>query len=80
MENLINILIDMKDWNKEKLLFRLDIPHSKVNELENSFPDVIQLFLEKHPAACWMTVCYGLYEVAEYEILEVAQSKYYKGS
>ena len=86
LENLINVLADVKDWSVVGLPYYLDIPDSKVNELEKTYPDltqrqsaIIQLFLEKHPAPSWKIICYGLYWEVEYEALEVVQNKYFKG-
>ena len=86
LENLINVLADVKDWGGLGLPFYLDIPDSKVKELEKTYPDltqrqsaIIQLFLEKHPAPRWEIICHGLYEEREYEALEVVQNKYFKG-
>ena len=86
LENLINVLADVKDWSADGLPWLLRIPRSKVNELEKTYPDltqrqsaIIQLFLEKHPAPSWELICYGLYLEGEYEALEVVQNKYFKG-
>ena len=86
LENLINVLADVKDWSANGLPWLLRIPRSKVNELERTYPDltqrqsaIIQLFLEKHPAPSWELICYGLYLEGEYEALEVVQNKYFKG-
>ena len=86
LENLINVLADVKDWSIIGLPRWLGIPDSKVNELQKTYPDVtqrqsaiIQLFLEKHPAPSWEIICYGLYLEVEYEALEVLQNKYFKG-
>ena len=87
MENLINVLADVEDWSDKGLPEDLSIPVSKVKELEKAYPDltqrqsaIFQLFLDKHPAPSWEHVCLGLYMNDEYEILEVVQSKYFKGS
>ena len=68
LENLINVLADVKDWSANGLPYYLDIPKSKVKELEKTYPDltqrqsaIIQLFLEKHPAPSWAIICNGLY-------------------
>ena len=86
LENLINVLADVKNWNAYGLPMYLRIPKSKVIELEKTYPDliqrqsvIIQLFLEKHPAPSWEIVCFGLYLEEEYEALEMVQNKYFKG-
>ena len=86
LENLINVLADVKDWSDYGLPQWLRIPVSTVEELEKTYPDltqrqsaIIQLFLEKHPAPSWEIICSGLYGEGEYEALEVVQNKYFKG-
>ena len=77
----------MKDWSDYGLPLHLGISDSKLNKLKKTYPDhtqcqsaIIELFLNKHPAPNWELVCCGLYQMQEYEILEVVQSKYFKGS
>ena len=86
LENLINVLAEVKDWSDDGLPLYLGIQDSKVKELEKTYPDltrrqsaIIQLFLEKHPAPSWELICSGLYWEKEYEALEVVQNKYFKG-
>ena len=86
LENIINVLADVKDLSFGILPLLLRIPDSKVKELEKTYPDltqrqsaIIQLFLEKHPAPSWELICWGLYMEGEYEALEVVQNKYFKG-
>ena len=86
LETLSDMLTDVKDWSSDGLLGGLGIPHSKVEELEKSYPDltqrkpaIIKFFLDEHPSPSWELVCYALYCVEEYEMLEMVQNKYFKG-
>ena len=85
--NLCSLLDDVKDWGTEGLPWRLQIPDSKVEEMEQLYPDLsqrqsalIQYFLDAHPAPSWELVCWALYQEEEYEVLENVQNKYFKGT
>ena len=85
--NLCSILADVKDWPTGGLPGCLQIPYSKVKEMEQLYPDLsqrqsalIQYFLDRHPAPSWELVCYALYWTVEYEVLENVQNKYFKGT
>ena len=86
VENLC-VLVDVKDWSTNGLPWRLDIPDSKVNELERSHPHlaqrkpaIIREFIDNHPAPSWEWICHALYWQEEYNILERVQSRYFKGT
>ena len=85
--NLCSLLADVKDWGTAGLPWRLQIPDSKVKEMEQLYPDlsqhqsaVMQYFLNAHPAPSWELVCHALYWKGEYEVLENVQNKYFKGT
>ena len=87
VENLCNVLADVKDWSTNGLPYQLDIPDSKVEELERSHPDlaqrkpaIIREYIDNHPAPSWEWVCYALYLEGEYDILERVQNRYFKGT
>ena len=87
MENLCDVLVDVKDWTTDGLPLVLQIPDSKVEELERSHPDlaqrkaaIIREYIDNHPAPSWEWVCYALYAKEEYDILERVQSRYFKGT
>ena len=55
--------------------------------MEQLYPDLsqrqsplIQYFLDGHPAPSWELVCWALYMDYEYEVLEIVQNKYFKGT
>ena len=84
--NLCSLLGDVKDWSTDGLPWRLQIPDSKVEEMEQLYPDLsqrqsalIQFWLDKHPAPSWELICLALYREEEYEVLENVQTKYLKG-
>ena len=85
--NLCSLLADVKDWSTLGLLWYLQIPDSKVKEMEHLYPDLsqrqsalIQYFLDGHPAPSWELVCHALYMKEEYEVLENVKNKYFKGT
>ena len=85
--NLCSLLADVKDWSTRGLPRYLQIPDSKVKEMEQLYPDLsqrqcalMQYFLDGHPAPSWELVCYALYWEAEHEVLENVQNKYFKGN
>ena len=86
--NLCSLLADVKDWSIYGLPWRLQIPDSKVKEMEQLYPDdlpqrqsaLINFWLEAHPAPSWELVCYGLYMTLEDYLLENVQNKYFKGT
>ena len=87
MNNLCGVLAEVKDWSDWGLPFRLQIPDSKVAEMEQLYPHLsqrqsalIQLWLDSHPAPSWELVCGALYDEEEYEVLENVQNKYFKGT
>jgi hypothetical protein len=82
LENILNVLGQEKDLG-EVLLF----PSSKVEEMEQLYPDLFQrqsalilYWLDGHPAPSWELICHGLYKEGEYEALENVQNKYLKGN
>ena len=85
--NICSVLADVKDWwGIWGLPYYLQIPSSKVKEMERLYPDIsqrqsalIQFWLNTHPAPSWELVCSALYLEGEYEVLENIQSKYFKG-
>ena len=85
--NLCSLLADVKDWRTAGLPFYLQIPYSKVEEMEQLYPDLpqrqsdlINFWLDAHPAPSWELVCYGLYMTdADYLLVNV-QNKYFKGT
>ena len=84
--NLCSLLADVKDWSIVGLPLYLQIPDSKVMEMERLYPDLsqrqsalMQYFLDRHPAPSWELICFGLYLEKEYEVLENVQNKYLKG-
>ena len=89
-ENVLNILAEVKDpekWNYAKIPEVLQIPRSKVREMEQVYPDLsqrlsalAQFWMNSHPAPSWELICYALYMTEEYEVLESVQSKYLKGN
>ena len=87
VNNLCGVLAEIKDWSNDGLPYSLQIPDSKVLEMEQLYPDLsqrqsalIQLWLDSHPAPSWELVCNALYGVEEYEVLENVQNKYFKGT
>ena len=87
MNNLCGVLAEVKDWSDVGLPQSLEIPDSKVAEMEQLYPDLsqcqsalIQLWLDSHPAPSWELVCFALYLEKEYEVLENVQNKYFKGT
>ena len=89
MSNLCGVLAEVKDWSDIglRLSRSLQIPDSKVAEMEQLYPDLsqrqsalIQLWLNSHPAPSWELVCAALYAEEEYEVLENVQNKYFKGT
>ena len=87
MNNLCGVLAEVKDWSDDGLPCGLQIPDSKVVEMEQLYPDLfqrqsalIQLWLDSHPAPSWELVCITLYTEEEYEVLENVQNKYFKGT
>ena len=85
--NLCSLLADVKDWGTLGLPWHLQIPDSKVEEMEQLYPDLsqhrsalMQYFLDRHPAPSWELVCWALYVNDEYEVLENVQNKYFKGT
>ena len=87
MNNLCGVLAEVKDWSYRGLPCGLQIPDSKVAEMEQLYPDLsqrqsalIQLWLDSHPAPSWELVCLALYIEEEYEVLENVQNKYFKGT
>ena len=87
LNNLCSVLAEVKDWSDRGLPCGLQIPGSKVKEMEQLYPDLslrqsalIQLWLDSHPAPSWELVCSALYREGEYEVLENVQNKYFKGS
>ena len=87
MENLINVLTEIKDWSSDGLPFYLRVLGSKVEELEKLYPDLtqhksalMQVWLDTHPSPSWELVCYALFVNKDYEALEVVQKKYFKGT
>ena len=87
MNNLCGVLAEVKDWSKRGLSQGLEIPPSKVAEMEQLYPDLsqrqsalIQLWLDSHPAPSWELVCSALYGEEEYKVLENVQNKYFKGT
>ena len=87
MNNLCGVLAEVKDWSDDGLPRGLQIPDSKVAEMEQLYPDLsqrqsvlIQLWLDSHPAPSWEFVCFALYVEEEYEVLENVQNKYFKGT
>lgn len=85
--NLCSLLGDVKDWSTFGLPYPLQIPFSKVLEIEQLYPDLsqrqsalIHFWLDRHPAPSWELVCYALYMKQEYEVLENIQNKYFKGT
>ena len=86
--NLCSLLGSVKDWGTSinGLPRYLRIPDSKVAEMERLYRDLsqqqsalIQFWLDTYPAPSWELVCYALYLVGEYEVLENVQNKYFKG-
>ena len=86
--NLCSLLGSVKDWGTgiNGLPPYLCIPGSKVAEMTQIYRDLsqrqsalIQFWLDTHPAPSWELVCYALYMVEEYEVLENVQNKYFKG-
>ena len=87
MNNLCGVLAEVEDWSDDGLPLGLQIPPSKVAEMEQLYPDLsqrqsalIQLWLDGHPAPSWELICTILYEEEEYEVLENIQNKYFKGT
>ena len=87
LETLSNTLVDVKDWSTAGLPLPLYIPDSKVEELEKVYPELSQrkpallkIFLDEHPCPSWEIVCWALYNIEEYEVLEMVQNKYFKGA
>ena len=87
VDNLCDVLVDVKDWRTGGLPWKLDIPDSKIEELERSHPDlsqrkpaIIREFIDNHPAPSWERVCFALYSEEEYDILERVQNRYFKGT
>ena len=87
VSNLCGVLAEVKDWSKRGLPLGLQIPESKVAEMEQLYPNLsqrqsalIRLWLDSHPAPSWELVCYVLYMEGEYEVLENVQNKYFKGT
>ena len=85
--NLLSALSQVKDWSVSGLPRVLRIPRSKVVEMEQLYPDLsqrqlplIQFWLDSHPAPSWERVCWALYGVGEYKLIENLQNKYFKGS
>ena len=89
-ENVHNILAEVKDpekWgNVDGVPDSLQIPDSKLEEMEQAYPDfsqrqsaLIQFWFDRHPAPSWELVCLALYLAGEYEVLENVQNKYLKG-
>ena len=85
--NLCSLLAHVKDWSSGGLPLYLQIPSSKVKEIEQLYPDlyqrrsaIMQYFLDGHPAPSWELVCLALYWKEEYEVLENVQNKYFKGA
>ena len=85
--NVCSLLANVKDWSIGGLPGYLRIPDSKVEEMEQLYPELsehqsalIQYFLDGHPAPSWELVCYALYMKDEYEVLENVQNKYFKGT
>ena len=85
--NLCSLLGDVKCWGNTGLPCSLQIPGLKVEEMKQLYPDLsqrhsarIQFWLDRHPAPSWELVCYALYAVKEYEVLENVQNKYFKGT
>ena len=80
----------MKDpgkWEDDEIPYHLQIPRSKVEEMELLYPDLsqqqsalAQFWMNSHPAPSWELICYALYVTGEYEVLESVQSKYLKGN
>ena len=85
--NLCTLLGDVKKWGSDYgIPVYLQIPRSKVKEMEQLYPDLsqrqsalIQLWLNQHPAPSWELICWALYRTEEYEVLENVQHKYLKG-
>ena len=82
LENIINALAQVKDLDEV-----LYIPDSKVEEMEQLYPDLtqrqsalVQFWLDWYPAPSWELICLGLYAEKEYEVLEHVQNKYLKGN
>ena len=82
LENILNALAKVKNLSGVLVL-----PSSKVKEMEQLYPDLsqrwsalIQFWLDRHPAPSWEVVCYLLYGMGEYEVLENVQTKYLKGN
>lgn len=77
----------VKDWDTLGLPWRLQIPDSTVNEMEQLYPDLtqrqkalIEFWLNSHPAPSWELVCIALYYKKEYKVLENVQNQYFKGN
>ena len=84
--NLCSLLGSVKDWGGYGLPCYLHIPDSKRKEIERSYGDLsqrqsalIHFWLDTHPAPSWELVCYALYLLEKYEVLENIQNKYFKG-
>lgn len=90
IENVLHVLADInnpKMWGKDALPAGLQVPESKVTDMERLCPDLsqrqsalIRLWLGGHPAPSWELVCFALYTKGEYEMLENVKSKYLKGN
>ena len=82
LENVLNALAEVENLSEV-----LAIPRSKVEEMKQLYPDIsqrqpalIQFWLSGHPAPSWELICYQLYWIEEYEVLENVQNKYLKGN
>ena len=89
-ENVLNVLAEVKDprkWKYGDIPMNLQIPQSKVFEMEQLYPDLskrqsalVQFWMNSHPVPSWELICYALYAAREYEVLESAQNRYLKGN
>ena len=87
VENLCDVLVDVKDWSTSGLPWKLQTPKSKVEELERSHPDlaqrkpaIIREYIDNHPVPSWELVSDALYIEQEYDVLERVQNRYLKGT
>ena len=87
VENVVNALKDVEDWSSTGLPWHIDIPKSKIEEVENMYPDdlelrkkaFIQYWLKEFPYPCWERICYALFWLEEYDVLQRVQEKYFIG-
>lgn len=88
-ENLVDALKDVKDWsiNTHGFPWCIDIPASKRDEIQKKYPsdlrqlqsEYIKYWLKEFPYPCWERICYALYWMEEYDVLESIQNKYFIG-